>query len=487
MKITRRDVLKVGATQGVLASAMPQMVNAGSTDEKNLTADRTAFAPDYRLNVTQIPYERYGSSFNAIVAEGTWPGAEIRYRKGDTFRVMVQNHLNGPTCVHWHGLLLPALMDGVPGISQLPIAAGAVDYYEFPILQSGTYYYHSHFETQEQYGLLGPLILEDPDEPHHYDHDQTVMLCDIPGSDAKQTISDLRSGKMKPDSAVPYLPDGSKEFDTDVAYPGYTINGHSNDDPWTLRVRSGDRIRLRLINSSGSSYFRVKLDDLQMSVIATDGKPVEPVLVDDLVIATAERYDVIVTVPASGNHTLHAAALGVSGQAVGIIHTNDITPKADSSRARFSGKSLRQNDLRAVEPSDLGKVDIVHDVVLGGNMKAFEWTINGNFWPEPFAGPGAKETFLSVQEGSVVRLRMINKTMMAHPMHLHGHVFRRVRQRDNRFAPFKDTISVGAGETVEIEFLANNPGTWAYHCHNIWHLAVGMMQPVRYMLPMGER
>jgi FtsP/CotA-like multicopper oxidase with cupredoxin domain len=187
--------------------------------------------------------------------------------QGDQFLVLVENHLEAPTSLHWHGLIVPSLEDGVPTITQYPIPPGGVFYYSFPLEQSGTYWYHSHFGLQEQQGLSGPLIIEDPDEPHDYDEDLVVFLSDVAGIPVDRVVPGIRDGSLQVDVANPYpLPDGAP-FPIDVPYAGYLINGRPPADPWTQPLRPESRARLRLINGSGSSYFRIAVDGVRLEVI----------------------------------------------------------------------------------------------------------------------------------------------------------------------------------------------------------------------------
>jgi len=489
MGISRRQF--TGSATLTLAAASGALGKAEAAAEPSQSAAAPApiwtigARPDVTLSITSQTMDLFGHPISAVVAGGTWPGQAIRYRKGDQFRVLVENRLDRPTTLHWHGLVVPTLEDGVPGISQAPIAPGDAVYYAFPLLQSGTYWYHSHVGLQEQQGLGGPLIIEDPDEPHAYDEDIGVVLNDVIDIPVEDVIPQIRAGKLMVSVTDPYNMADGTPFRIDVPYVGYMLNGRTPDAPWTRALKPGSRARLRLINASGSSFFRVAIDGLRLTVIAADGERVQPVTVDDLVIGTAQRYDVLVTLPGSGSHTLHAAALGDSQQAIGVLHTTDAAPVANRQRPRFAGRTLRVTDLRAPSPTTLpAGPRRSFDVVLGGQMQKYLWTMNGHVWPEAFAAFGGdrpEETWYDIQPGDVVRFNMVNRTPMAHPMHLHGHVFRVLPDGiEHPDAAVRDTVVVGPRGSVSIEFLANNPGKWFFHCHNLWHLAVGMAQAVRY-------
>lgn len=487
LQLSRRDLLTtagaVPVATGLLPAADARQAQAAAQPAADVWA--VGAEPDYVLSIDRHGMAPFGTSIQTLLVGGTWPGPAIRYRRGDQFRVLVENRLDDPTSIHWHGLIVPVLEDGVPVVSQAPIPPGAAFFYSFPLLQAGTYWYHSHFGLQEQQGLAGPLIIDDPEEAHDYDEDLLVFLSDVVDRPVGDVIPAIRAGTLEVDVDDPYrLPDGSP-FPTDVPYGGYLLNGKPPAAPWTQALRPGSRTRLRLINGSGSTYFRIAVDGVPLEVIARDGEAVVPVTVDDLVLGTAERADVILSLPESGSYALRAAALGDDKQALGVLHTSDVGPKVADRRATFSGRTLRLTDLRA--PSSTALPDAprqTFEVKLSGDMKAYRWLMNGNAWPEPFAaraGEDAKESWYRVRPGDGVRFDLINETPMAHPMHLHGHVFRVLAdgQRSDD-APIMDTVTVWPNSRLSIEFVANNPGQWFFHCHNIWHLAVGMAQAVRY-------
>jgi multicopper oxidase len=443
--------------------------------------------PDFILSVAEQTVDVSGRPTPSYLVGGTRPGTPIRYRKGDTLRVRVENRLAEPTALHWHGLIVPNLQDGVPSITQAPIPPGMALYYEFILQQSGTYWYHSHFALQEQQGVSGSLIIDDPNEVHAYDEDVVVFLSDVTGMPVDDVIPGIRDGSVRVDVKDPYTPQDGAVFPIDVPYAAYLLNGRPPADPWVQIVRAGSRLRLRLINGSGSSFFRIKIDGLPLTVISADGFPIEPLDVDNLVIGTAQRYDVIVAIPESGSYTIHAAALGDDQQALGILHTPDVEPKGEQGRATFAGRALQPADLRAPFKTTLPLGPRkTFEVMLSGNMKRYVWMMNGHVWPEQFAesaGVDAQQTFYDVNAGDIVRFDFVNPTPMAHPMHLHGHIFRvLVDGKDSATAPIRDTVVVYPKSRLSIEFYANNPGAWFFHCHNVWHLATGMAQAVRYVV-----
>ncbi len=493
-KISRRGVIVAGAALP-LALARPGTVlgatPSSSKEELKQTAPPAQTRPAAVLSITDANVSPLGKSTPATLVGNQLPGPELRFKEGERFQVLVENRLSVPTTVHWHGMIVPNYMDGVPGLTQYPIEPGQSVYYEYPLLQSGTYWYHSHYELQEQTGLQGPLIIEAQNEIHHYDREAVVFLSDWLNQSPYEMIPQFRGEVPATPAAEPapeggYTFPGDKKFNIDVNYPGYLLNGKSEKDPWTLEARKGERIRFRLINGSTASFFRVSLEGHELELIATDGQPVEKVSGDNIVIGTAERYDFLVTLKESGSFTLHAAALGSTKQAIGVVHTRDVPARASRKRPLASGRSIGSADyasLRSPYPTTLPEGPVkTFDIKLGGDMKKYLWSMNGEYYPEAFSPDGKAEPLL-IRSGERVRVRISNPTMMYHPMHLHGHFFRLLRKPgdwSDPMAPMKDTVIVGPGEQIEFEFTADNPGNWFFHCHNLYHLASGMAREFRY-------
>ncbi|GAB5470409.1 MAG: multicopper oxidase family protein [Rhodospirillales bacterium] len=484
--VNRRTLLTAAAALP-LTGAASVWPTASSAAETSAKLGARGADPRYRLRLAETAIAPFGVTTEARLANGTWPGEPLRFTKGESFRVLVENAMAQPTTLHWHGLIVPNLQDGVPGLTQAPIVPGAALYYAFPLQQSGTYWYHSHVGLQLQQGLSGPLVIEDPDEPLSYDEDITVFLSDLLNQAPDQAMKALKSGGLPVTAETPYrLPNG-EAFATDIPYDGLLLNGRPPNDPWIKAVKPGSRVRLRLINGSGSSYFRVALEGLPLLVVAADGEPVAPLEVDNLVIATGQRYDLLVTVPSGGSHRLHAAALGLDKQALGVLHASDSPAKSEPVRPTFDGRALDVSLLAAAGETTLPEgPQRRFEIVLSGDMQRYIWQMNGKSWPEAdanFAGIAPDAVFHEITYGERVRLDLVNRTPMVHPMHLHGHVFRVLNEgRDPATAPLRDTVSVPPNGKVSIEFFADNPGQWFFHCHNAWHLAVGMAQAFRYMV-----
>ncbi|MFP6639169.1 MAG: multicopper oxidase domain-containing protein, partial [Myxococcota bacterium] len=265
-KFSRREILASSVVLPLVV-ARPGVVLARGASSESAPEDNvlpTAPKPDHMLRIAEKSIAPLGKPTNATLVNGMLPGPEIRYREGDMFRVVLQNNLekssapDGSTTVHWHGLIVPCWMDGVPEITQLPIKSNESFYVEFPIVQTGTYWYHSHTGLQEQLGLSGPLIVEERSPEHAYDHDVTCMANDWLNQSPYDIVPQIRGEKPKTDAVrapsgdLYNLPGAKSPFEVDVNYPGFLLNGAANDSPWTFKCAVGDRLRLRLINGATS-------------------------------------------------------------------------------------------------------------------------------------------------------------------------------------------------------------------------------------------
>jgi FtsP/CotA-like multicopper oxidase with cupredoxin domain len=508
--LSRRQVVRGGgaalAALGGIAAAGERAARAvvGSAAPADAPAAGQAYVPrpgrtQYELSVVQKNLDPDGKkSVPVVTVNGRLPGPEIRVREGEQLRVLVENRLaDTPTTIHWHGLLVPAGMDGVPDISNAPIPPRQTYVYEYPIRQSGTYWYHSHVGFQEQQGMFGAFVIEQPDDPLRADHDVVVLLSDWLHRSPAQVFAELQAGgkrdgggaasgakqdAAKQDANMQGMrmggtsgtesPGMGKPDLADVEYDAFLLNGTAPAAPWTFAARPGERIRLRIVNAAGSTYFRVALDGHPLEVVHADGLAVEPVTVDELLMGMAEGYDVIVSLARPGSYTLHAVAQDGSGQAIGVLHTPDVPPAPNLAMPPPASRTLAYAQLRAVAPTVLPAGESrKFRLPLQGNMKSYVWMIDGQAWPK--ADP------LVIRRGERVELELVNQTMMWHPMHLHGHFFR-VLQGAGDFCPLKHTVNVPPGETVRIEFGADNPGRWFFHCHNVYHLEAGMAREFVY-------
>src|SRR5262245_46950472 len=488
--VTRRALLGSAAVGGAALAGMPV---ARAASQKPAPAG-TGYVP--QPNPTQYVIAIGRTSINpdgaqpvsAVLGNGTIPGPEIRLKEGDLFRVLVENRLtDSPTSIHWHGLLDPAAMDGVPDISNAPIAPGRMYVYEYPIRQSGTYWYHSHVGLQEQQGCYGAFIIEPAHEPLRTEHDAVILLGDWlhrnpdevfaelrsggkqPMGDGKKPMGDMKSGGAQPGGMK--MEAGAVDL-SDVKYDAFLLNGRAPNDPWTLSVRPGERVRLRMIDGGASTYFQVRLDGHQLQVTHADGLAVQPVTVDHLLIGMGETYDAVVKIAKPGSYTLHAVAQDGSGQALGVLHTPGVAPQPNRDMPTFDGRAMSYADLRAPAPTTLPDGPArTFRLPLQGDMARYIWMIDGQAWPK--ADP------LLIRRGDRVQIELVNETAMWHPMHLHGHFFRVLQGAGDR-CPLKHTANVAPRETLRIEFTADNPGRWFFHCHNAYHLDAGMAREFQY-------
>ncbi|TFV66514.1 UNVERIFIED_ORG: multicopper oxidase family protein [Bacillus sp. AZ43] len=445
------------------------------------------------LTAAPATVEVGGRTVDTWAFNGAVPAPTIRATAGDVLRARVVNDLPEELTIHWHGIALRNDMDGVPDLTQDSIAPGEEFVYEFTLPDPGTYFYHPHTGTQLDRGLYGALIVDE--------RDAAAPSADIPlllddwidgtGQTPDEVLEGLTSMEGMDDGSMPGMDHGSmggmdmSEPDpsgatsplgtdiSDVSYPLYVINGRAAEAPEVHPVSAGEQVRLRLINAASSVPFRVAFGGGEMTVVATDGFPVEPVATDTVLIGMGERYDVLVTVPGDGAFPLVAAVEGGSDQAMTVLQAGaGALPAADVRPVQLDGRLLTYDDLQATAdvalPSE--EVDRNYEMTLTGNMMSYDWGIDA---------PQEDGVTMPVREGERVRLTFVNDTSMWHPMHLHGHTFQLVS--DEGIGPRKDTVNVAPGDSVTVEFEADNPGQWLLHCHNTYHAEAGMQTTVSYL------
>ena len=474
---------------------------------------RSARAAIRNVTLTAAPtsLDLGGRRVTTWAYQGSIPGPEIRVRAGDVLRATLRNRLPEETTIHWHGIALRNDMDGVPDLTQTPVGAGSEFLYEFTVPDPGTYFFHPHVGTQLDRGLYAPLIVDDPSEPGDYDREYVLVLDDwvdgldgspddvleglrggmsgmgqsgsgdsgeMPGMDMGETpaaspSTSMNDGMQDETSESPSS-EGPLGDDTgDVRYPVYLINGRPPADPQTLEAKPGERIRLRIINAGSDTPFRVALGGHKLLVTHTDGFPVEPMTVDTLILGMGERYDAIIAVADAGAYPLVAQAEGKAGAALAVVRSGaGATPPVTARPKELGGRLLRLAQLRAAPDVTFPATapDRTYEAVLTGNMATYRWGVrpdrNGDIT-------------LPVETGERVRLVLENRTMMWHPLHLHGHTFQVMLGSGG--GPRKDTVIVPAMGRVAIDVLADNPGQWALHCHNIYHAEVGMQTVLSYV------
>lgn len=408
-----------------------------------------------------------GRIWQSWTYNGMAPGPALRARQGERLRIVLENQLPAPTTIHWHGLPVPNAMDGVPELTQDAVPPGGEFVYEFEADTPGTYFYHSHVGLQLDRALSGSLVIDAADDTIAADADFTLVLDDWLTITPEEAMAAMARGG------------GMMGPATDPPYAGYLLNGRTTAGAEPLRVARGQRVRLRLINSGGATTFRVGVEGHKLQVTHADGQAVVPVMVDTVVLGAGERYDVVVTANNPGTWPLVAGPADsvVPGVVAPLVYPGLagtlVTPAVWPTSLR-TGRTLAYVDLRV--PDDPGGLaprarDIPIDLS-GGMMGGNVWTINGQAYPD--AAPFVFE------RGERLRFSMFNRSMVRHPMHLHGHFFRLVDPSTGRATgPVKDTVVVDPmmGRAA-VEWTADNPGRWFFHCHNAYHMEAGMAREV---------
>jgi FtsP/CotA-like multicopper oxidase with cupredoxin domain len=431
--------------------------------------------------------------------------------KANGFHVEIVNQLPVPTSIHWHGLILPNLMDGVPFVTQDPISPGSSRRYDFPLKQSGSYWMHSHYGLQEQQLLSAPMVIRSPTQSKMADAEFIVMLSDFSFTSPKDILKGLMGkpntmkGKTDRESMSGSKPMNMSEQkrslvvqqwdaaskrlvsreveaalpDVDVKYDALLANRRTIDDPQVFEVKPGQSVLLRLMGAASATNFFIDTGRLDAIIIATDGEEVQPLKGNFFQLSTAQRLDLLVTIPEMGGvFPILGLGEGTALQAGVLLATPGAKiPKqllAIRAQKTMGGLDNTQEvHLAAKAPIPDKPVQRSLPSVLGGNMMTYTWTINGTPYPN--------RNSLNVKEGERVELVISNTTGMSHPMHLHGHVFEVTEIDGQKIAGAKrDTILVPPKSTIKVVFDANNPGVWAYHCHILYHLATGMFTVLKY-------
>jgi FtsP/CotA-like multicopper oxidase with cupredoxin domain len=425
---------------------------------------------------------------------------------GKQFRVRVENELDVPTLIHWHGLTPPWQQDGVPGVSGPPIPPGASAEYDFPLRFGGTFWMHSHQGLQEQELLAAPLIIRDGRE-RAGQQEVVIMLADFSFTPPEQIYEGLRkSGGMPGMTAAAPNGDAMGQMESppakamsakpgmarmakgsasagpdlnDVKYDAFLANDRTLADPEVIQIEPGGPILLRVINSSSMSAYHLDLGALSGKLIAVDGFRVHPVAGQRFPIAVSQRLDIRIAIPhAPAAHPVLAILEGERRQTGVILLAGRAPVTRIPESASMPSPALNldlERRLRATEPLAPRKADRVHQVDLTGNMEGYVWSINGVAWNKDVPP-------LPISNGERVELVIKNNTLMPHPMHLHGHEFQVVEIDGKRFqGAVRDSVLVTPGTRILTAFDANNPGWWAFHCHLLYHLDAGMFTTLRYV------
>jgi FtsP/CotA-like multicopper oxidase with cupredoxin domain len=507
----------------------------------------------YDLYISDTMVNYTGRSRMAMAINGSIPAPVLYFTEGDTADIYVHNTMMMETSIHWHGLILPNQYDGVSYLTTRPIKAGQTHHYRFPLVQHGTYWYHSHTMFQEQSGLYGAIVIHKRNEAQSNESrnnesqsntplqkevssnvppvkEYTMLLSDWTDEKPREVDRSLHNATdwygIRKGSTQNYL-DAAKTGHlktkltnewkrmlpmdvSDVYYDRFLVNGQPEIKDSSFHA--GDKVRLRIVNGSSSTYFWLQYGGGKMTVVANDGKDVEPVEVDRMIIAVAETYDVIVTIPDNKSYELKATSedrtkftslclgegtsvpapvlprldyfagmkmmndmMNMNGgmKDMGMAMSNQVMDMnmvmyREMSSAASSGNlvTLNYGMLRSPEKTTLpaGPAKILH-FNLTGNMNRYVWSINNKTVSE--------SDKILIRKGENVKIILYNGTMMRHPMHLHGHFFR-VLNGQGDYSPLKNTLDIMPMETDTLEFAATESGDWFFHCHILYHMMSGM-------------
>lgn len=479
---------------------------------------------DLYVNDTTVTYKN--KTVSALAINGQIPAPVLEFTEGDTAEIHIHNKMHHETSLHWHGLILPNRYDGVPYLTTAPIRGHSSVVYKFPIVQNGTYWYHSHTMLQEQLGLYGALIIHKRNQPREKEH--IVVLSDWTNENPKQVERSLHYATdwyaIKKKATQNYAQAvGEGHLGTklenewkrmlamdvsDVYYDQFTTNGRPQDS--MPDAKPGDTVRLRVINAASSTYFWLNYGGGKIIVVAGDGKDVEPVEVDRLIIGVSETYDLKVVLTGDGRFEFRATSEDRTGfTSLWLGKGTDNTAKPLPRLNYFEGMkmmngmmhidgsmddmgmnmSLQQMDMNMVMYPELAEGDPIVTLNYGmlkspepttlpdvptrtihfdltGNMNRYVWTIDNKTVSETDK--------ILIRKGENIRMVIRNNSMMRHPMHLHGHFFR-VRNGFGEYSPLKNVLDILPMETDTIEFHASEEGgDWFFHCHILYHMMAGM-------------
>jgi len=560
-KIDRRTFIKGVAVASVLATGISPL----QAKEKAKNSSHDLYGTEFFLTIDKTVVNITGTPAIATTVNGQISAPTLHFKEGDTVTIHVTNNMNEDTSIHWHGIILPTDMDGVPNISFDGIKPNETFTYRFKIKQSGTYWYHSHSGFQEQTGIYGAIVIEPKiKDPYDYDRDYVIALSDW--SDEKpeniyrklklmgnyynfkqRTIGDFFS-EVKDKGLVNAFNDRKmwnemRMSDRDLSdVTGYTytylMNGLNPNSHYKALFKKGEKIRLRFINSSAMTFFDIRIPNLKMRVIATDGNNVHPVEVDEFRIGVAETYDVIVEPQTNEAYAIFAQSFDRSGYAIGSLTSSKdkiaSTPKMDAlpilnhsdmgmnmgnmkgmDMSKGSDKKMKmpmkkkipitplphatgvQTTMKAMSPqyrlddAGAGLRDNGRRVLTYADLKSLRPTHNdpypdreivlhltGNMERYMWSINGIKYADskpLEFHYGERLRITYINDTMMNHPMHLHG-MWSDLETSENTLVR-KHTIVVQPGSKISFRVTVDAKGEWAYHCHLLYHMA-GMFRKV---------
>ncbi|KWF26785.1 copper oxidase [Burkholderia diffusa] len=508
--MTRRGFLKSAFAGAAALAIRPALIQPAQAGEVLNGASKAA---PVQLAVVRRTIEvngRAASVYGVQQPNGT-PG--IRLRAGDAFNVVLRNETADPTSVHWHGLTPPWAADGVPDAPLPPIAAGAQRSFDFPLRNPGTYWMHAH-TLQEQQLLAAPLIVADPAQANRDEQEVVILLHDFSftspqellarltraqplsesphthGSPASHSSGGITHDAMNMDGGMPGMDMSGSASEqgsmtgmqmagtatpmdlNDIDYDAYLANDRTLDDPEIVRVESGGHVRVRVINGATATAFTVDFGHLVGTLVAVDGQQVQPVTGRRFPLSMAQRIDVRLQLP-RGPAAFPILALREGGtERTGVVlQAKGARVSRLAANGSMDGPVLDltlESRLRAITPLAARRASKAFDMTLTGDMAAYRWGLE-------------TRPRLAVDPGDRVEVTLRNTSMMAHPMHLHGHHFQVIAIDGRHFAgAMRDTVLVPPQRSVTIAVDADNPGQWAFHCHHLYHMATGMMTTFAY-------
>jgi FtsP/CotA-like multicopper oxidase with cupredoxin domain len=471
---------------------------------------------EYDLHISEQRLAPAGRKVRALTINGGIPGPVLRFREGDFARIRVHNDLRDEeTSTHWHGLLLPNPEDGVPHVTTPPILPGQTHTFQFTLQHSGTYWFHSHTHLQEQSGVYGGIVVEPRGgEPVKADREQVLILSDWTNTEPMEVMRMLMRGSdyfgiMRRNSQTilgAWQRGNLKDYFrrewsrmvpmdiSDVGYHAFLVNGQRQT---RIEGSPGERVRLRIINASAATYYHLTSSAGPMTIVAADGPPVQPVQVERFLMAIAETYDLIITIPASGEYELRATAQDGSGRVSAFFGHGERHPAESPPRPnlyqmdQMLALSLEEQESDPRAPIKLARPGSPYKLLkatqdttlpakmprrritlhLTGDMVRYIWSFNGKTI--------AQEPYVKIKKGEIIELELVNDSMMHHPIHLHGHFFRLLMGNGAR-SPLKHTVDVPPMGRRLVEFAATEDKDWMFHCHILYHMMSGMARVFRY-------
>ncbi len=528
---------------------------------------------EYDLNIDYKVVNYTGKKATAIAINNGIAGPTLQFTEGDSAIIRIHNKLKTETSIHWHGILVSNRQDGVSYLNTPPILSGETYTFRFPILQSGTYWYHAH-NMQEQIGLHGSIVIQRQKPTIKVDKEVVLLISDWADEGAGSIIKNLKRRNewysirknniqsldriIKNKAVGAYLKQSFQRMPpmdiSDIAYDKFFINGLTTSSLEDLKPKK--KIRVRVVNAGTSSYFNLNFAGGEMEIVSNDGQDVQPIKVNHQLMGMGETFDFIMTIPNDMAYEIRATAQDGSGFAsfflgkgmkmeaptipkpnlyemtrtMSSMNMNAMKMKGthiktfptyssiestiqnpmnehdmkgmdmeNRNAQKHDRKNMKDHDMSMMKKHDMSNMDMnlgdyntsnyynlksTEPIVfpenrplreirleLSSDMRRYIWGFNGK--------PMSREETIKIKRGEIVRFNMVNTTMMFHPIHLHGHYFR-VLNGQGEYSPLKHTVSLAPMESITIEFLADDEKDWIFHCHLLYHMALGMARVIHY-------